>query len=89
MIRATKVRIYPTTEQAEFLNAQFGSVRFAYNKALYLKTRAYRRSGVNLNPKLPSRYPQFKSRHGKQSSYHCMSIKVIDGAIKIPKINRK
>ncbi|XEI15564.1 helix-turn-helix domain-containing protein (plasmid) [Plesiomonas shigelloides] len=36
---ATKVRIYPTPEQAEFLIAQFGAVRFAYNKALHLKTR--------------------------------------------------
>ncbi|WP_274929755.1 helix-turn-helix domain-containing protein [Vibrio metschnikovii] len=33
MLRAAKVRIYPTIEQAEFLEAQFGAVRFAYNKA--------------------------------------------------------
>ncbi|MGL4516470.1 MAG: helix-turn-helix domain-containing protein [Shewanella sp.] len=26
MLRATKIRIYPTQEQAEFLMAQFGSV---------------------------------------------------------------
>ncbi|EGI6682936.1 helix-turn-helix domain-containing protein, partial [Escherichia coli] len=25
MLRATKVRIYPTPEQAEFINAQFGA----------------------------------------------------------------
>lgn len=41
MLRATKVRIYPTTEQAEYLNAQFGAVRFAYNKALHIKKHAY------------------------------------------------
>ncbi|MGL4716483.1 MAG: helix-turn-helix domain-containing protein [Aeromonas sp.] len=29
MKRATKVRLYPTDEQAAFLNAQFGAVRFA------------------------------------------------------------
>ena len=29
--------IYPTPEQAKFLNAQFGAVRFAYNKALHIK----------------------------------------------------
>ncbi|MBA1023533.1 helix-turn-helix domain-containing protein, partial [Escherichia coli] len=28
MLRATKIRIYPTPEQAAFLNAQFGAVRF-------------------------------------------------------------
>lgn len=131
MLRATKVRIYPTPEQAEFLIAQFGAVRFAYNKALYLKTRWYQRYGLSLNPnrdikpllamakrsrkyywlkkydsialqqavinlhqafnnffnpKLKARYPRFKSRHGRQSSYHCMGIKVLDNAIKLPKM---
>ncbi|WOO51722.1 RNA-guided endonuclease TnpB family protein [Hafnia alvei] len=131
MLRATKVRIYPTPEQAEYLNAQFGAVRFAYNKALHIKKDAYQRHGVNLNPrkdlkpllavakksrrygwlkeydsialqqavinldvafsnffnpKLKARFPTFKSKHGRQSSYHCVGIKVIDGAIKIPKI---
>lgn len=50
MLRVTKVRIYPTQEQAEFLIAQFGVVRFAYNKALHLKSHMYRKHGVNLNP---------------------------------------
>ncbi len=131
MLRATKVRIYPTTEQAEYLNAQFGAVRFAYNKALHIKKHAYQRHGVNLNPrkdlksllavakksrrygwlkeydsialqqavinldvafsnffnpKLKARFPAFKRKHGKQSSYHCVGIKVLDNAIKIPKL---
>ncbi len=132
MLRATKVRIYPTPEQAEFLNAQFGSVRFVYNKALHIKKQAYQRHGVSLsprkdlkpllavakksrkyawlkeydsialqqavinldiafsnffNPKLKARFPTFKSKHGKPSSYHCVGVKVVDGAIKIPKIS--
>ena len=131
MLRATKVRIYPTQEQAEFLIAQFGAVRFAYNKALHLKSHMYRKHGVTLspkkdikpllavakksrkyhwlkqydsialqqsvinlhtafdnffNPKLRARYPNFKRRHGKQSSYHCVGVKVLDGAIKLPKM---
>jgi putative transposase len=132
MLRATKVRIYPTPEQAEFLNAQFGAVRFAYNKALHIKKHAYQRYGVSLsprkdlkpllavakksrrygwlkeydsialqqavinldvafsnffNPKLKVRFPAFKCKHGRQSSYHCVGIKILDGAIKIPKIS--
>ena len=132
MLRATKVRIYPTQEQAEFLIAQFGAVRFAYNKALHLKSHLYRKHGVTLNPKkdikpllavakksrkyhwlkqydsialqqsvinlhtafdnffnpkLRAKYPNFKRRHGKQSSYHCVGVKVLDSAIKLPKIN--
>jgi putative transposase len=50
MIRATKVRLYPTAEQVEFLNRQFGAVRFVYNKALFLKTRFYQRTGTSLSP---------------------------------------
>lgn len=131
MLRATKVRIYPTQEQAEFLIAQFGAVRFAYNKALHLKSHMYRKHDVTLNPKkdikpllavakksrkydwlkqydsialqqsvinlhqafdnffnpkLKAKYPQFKRRHGKQSSYHCVGVKVLDDAIKLPKM---
>ena len=131
MLRATKVRVYPTPEQAGFLNAQFGAVRFAYNKALHIKKQAYQRHGMSLsprkdlkpllavakksrkyawlkeydpialqqavinldvsfsnffNPKLKARFPTFKSKHGKQSSYHCVGVRVLDGAIKIPKI---
>ncbi|MDO1397341.1 helix-turn-helix domain-containing protein, partial [Salmonella enterica] len=37
MLRATKVCIYPTPEQAEHLNAQFGAVRFVYSKSLHIK----------------------------------------------------
>ncbi|ECE8193016.1 transposase [Salmonella enterica subsp. enterica serovar Kottbus] len=132
MLRATKVRIYPTPEQAEYLNAQFGAVRFAYNKALHIKKHAYQRHGVSLsprkdlkpllavakksrkyawlkkydsialqqavinldvafsnffNPKLKARFPAFKRKLGRQSSYHCVGIKVLDSAIKIPKIS--
>ena len=131
VLRATKIRIYPTQEQAEFLIAQFGAVRFAYNKALHLKSHMYRKHGVTLNPKkdikpllavakksrkyqwlkeydsialqqsvinlhqafdnffnpkLKAKYPQFKRRHGKQSSYHCVGVKVLDGSIKLPKM---
>jgi putative transposase len=131
LLRATKVRIYPTPEQTEFLNAQFGAVRFAYNKALHIKKHFYSRHGQNLspkkdlkpllavgkksrkyswlkqfdsialqqsvinlhtafdnffNPKLKARYPKFKSKHSKQSSYHCVGVKVFDEAIKLPKL---
>ncbi|WP_075881408.1 RNA-guided endonuclease InsQ/TnpB family protein [Vreelandella massiliensis] len=131
MLKATKVRIYPTPEQAAFLNAQFGAVRFVYNKALHIIRSQYKRHGTKLrakkdlkpllavakksrkyhwlkdydsialqqacinldrafqnffDPKLPARYPRFKRKHGKQSSYHCTGIKVGEGEIKIPKL---
>jgi len=128
--RATKVRIYPTDEQAAFLNAQFGAVRFAYNKALQLKRHMYQRHGVSLspkrdlkpllavakrsrkygwlkeydsqalqqavinldkafanffNPKLKAQMPTFKSKRGRQSSYH-PNGKVLAEAIQLPKM---
>jgi len=131
VLRATKVRIYPTLEQAEFLNRQFGAVRFCYNKALHIISTQYKRHGLKLrakkdlkpllavakksrkyhwlgefdsialqqacinldkafqnffDPKLASRYPTFKRKHGKQSSYHCTSVKAGDNWIKVPKL---
>lgn len=128
--RATKVRIYPDAEQTAFLNAQFGAVRFAYNKALHISRHIYQRHGVSLkaardikpllavakksrhynwlkeydslalqqavinldkafanffNKKLQARFPVFKSKHGKQSSYH-PNGKVLTDAIQLPKI---
>ncbi len=41
MLRATKVRIYPTGQQTVFLNAQFGAIRFVYNRALDIKKHWY------------------------------------------------
>ncbi len=51
MKRATKVRIYPDDEQAAFLNAQFGAVRFAYNKALHISRHMYQRHGISVSIK--------------------------------------
>ncbi|QUM87958.1 IS200/IS605 family element transposase accessory protein TnpB [Moritella sp. 36] len=132
MLRATKVRIYPTADQAEFLNAQFGAVRFAYNKALHIKKHFYSVKGISLavqkdlkpllakgkksrkyswlkqydsialqqavinldgaykrffDKKLKAGFPTFKRKHGKQSSYHCTSVKATDNTIKIPKLS--
>ena len=131
MLKATKVRIYPTPEQAEFLNRQFGATRFVYNKALHIISSQYKRHGLKLkakkdlkpllavakksrkyhwlkdfdsialqqacinldkafqnffDPKLPARYPRFKRKHGKQSSYHCTSVSAGENWIKVPKM---
>ena len=51
MLKATKVRIYPTPERAEFLNRQFGATRFMYNKALHIISSQYKRHGLKLKAK--------------------------------------
>ena len=48
--RALKVRLYPENEQKIFLNAQFGAVRFAWNKALAIKNHYYKYHNQNLKP---------------------------------------
>ncbi|RCV85791.1 RNA-guided endonuclease InsQ/TnpB family protein [Vreelandella rituensis] len=51
MLKATKVRIYPTSEQAVFLNRQFGMVRFCYNTGLRIMSHRYQRHGESLSAK--------------------------------------
>lgn len=128
MLIAIKVRIYPTPDQAEFLERQFGCVRYVWNRALEIKEHYYRIKGINLSPfkdlkpllavaKRHEKYawlkeadsvalqqalinldrayknffekragkPRFKSKRRRQSSYHCVGVKVLDNAIKIPK----
>ena len=51
MLKATKVRVYPTTEQADFLNQQFGAVRFTYNQALRIISHRYKIHGDSLRAK--------------------------------------
>lgn len=131
MRKAIKVRLYPTTEQADLLNRQFGSVRFVYNTGLRIMSHRYKRRGQSLSakhdikkllpvakksrkyswlkeadsialqqacinldqafqrffdPKQKAGYPRFKSKRGKQSSYHCVGVKSGDNWIKVPKL---
>lgn len=48
---ATKIRIYPSAEQAAFLDRQFGAVRFVYNKALAIRRHRYKVHGDKLTAK--------------------------------------
>ncbi|MFQ9286362.1 MAG: helix-turn-helix domain-containing protein [Sutterella wadsworthensis] len=49
MIRAIRVRLYPTPDQKKYLAGLFGAVRFCFNKALYLilQRRLPMQDGVN------------------------------------------
>jgi len=52
----------------------------ALQQALINLDRAYRNFFEKRSGK-----PRFKSKRGRQSSYHCVGVKVLDDAIKIPK----
>ena len=51
-MKATKIRIYTTKKQAEFLIDQFSVVGFAYNPALRIKRHRDKRHGGNVNIKM-------------------------------------
>lgn len=130
--RALKIRLYPSENEQKFLNAQFGAVRFVYNKALFLHKHLYKYHGLklksnkdikpllaiakkskkyswmkeydslslqqsirNLNTAFSNffsgraRFPQFKKRNHRQSSYHAgsgINVDFDNNTIKIPKI---
>ncbi|MCL5971315.1 MAG: helix-turn-helix domain-containing protein [Firmicutes bacterium] len=48
MLKAYRYRLYPTDEQAAFLNRQFGSVRYVYDWALALATTTYQTQGQGI-----------------------------------------
>ena len=49
MLKATKVRLYPTKEQQQFLCGQFGSVRFCYNKRIDIWQHRYKVHGQSVS----------------------------------------
>ncbi len=61
---------------------------------MVLYTIALQQACINLDkafqkffdPKDSARYPKFKRKHGRQSSYHCTSISAGENWIKVPKL---
>jgi putative transposase len=49
MLDATRIRIYPTEQQAQALAVQFGCARFVWNNALAESGKLYRETGKGLN----------------------------------------
>ena len=64
MLKAIKIRIYPTAEQRTRLAIQFGCARFVYNNALEYKQSIYKETGQNVSfHSLIARLPQLKKEH--------------------------
>ena len=51
MRRALRVRVYPDVEQMSALVAQWGAVRFVWNKGLHAMSHYWRVKGKSLHPK--------------------------------------
>ncbi len=127
MLKATKVRLYPTTEQGLALTKSFGCARWYWNFALNACVQHYQETGKSLKlasykgmlPQLKKEYPwlkedcyssvlqcvalnldrayknffegrakfpNFKSKHHKQSIQYPQSVTVNGEYLKVPKI---
>lgn len=126
MLKAIKVRIYPSDEQKESLSKAFGCARWFWNNSLSEINRLYKETGKGLsrqgmNDRLPwlkkefdwlgetysqvlqsvslnlsrsfinffegrTSFPNFKSKHGKQSIQYPQNVKISDVGLKLPKI---
>ena len=52
MLKATKVRLYPTTEQQVALSFQFGAARWVYNYALDWRDKAWKEDGERVTRRM-------------------------------------
>ncbi|XQQ05903.1 MAG: RNA-guided endonuclease InsQ/TnpB family protein [Leptolyngbya sp. IPPAS B-1204] len=125
MLKAVKVRIYPTDEQSITLAKHFGCTRWLWNHCLSVMTETYKTTGkgisaFNMKKQIPLlkaehewlkecysqclqqsvlnlsqafqnffegrvKYPNFKSKHYRQSVQFPQNVKVIsESAIKFP-----
>ncbi len=57
MLKATKVRIYPTDEQVIQLSKDFGATRWLWNQALAVMSQTYKETGKGV-----SAYRKFGSK---------------------------
>jgi len=48
MIKAVKIKLYPTTQQKSYLGNLFGSCRFVYNQCLSYKKECYEKDKTNI-----------------------------------------
>ena len=49
MLKAIKIRIYPTAEQIDFINKQLGCCRFVYNNCLAFRKDSYQNEHASVN----------------------------------------
>ncbi|MEH2325818.1 MAG: RNA-guided endonuclease TnpB family protein [Nostoc sp.] len=103
MLKAIKVRLYPTTEQQTALSKSFGCARWYWNHALNACIQHYEQTGKSLNksiykgllPQLKVEYPWLK-QDCYSSVLQCVAINVdkayknfFDGRAKFPKFKSK
>ena len=73
MLKAIKIRLYPTKEQIAYINKQFGCCRFVYNQGLAYRKDSYEKESTSISSsdsvkyivELKGKYEWLKEAHSK------------------------
>ena len=94
MLKAIKIRLYPTKEQVTYINKQLGCCRFVYNQCLAYRKDSYEKESTSISSSdsinhivdLKSEYEWLKEIHSKvlQQSVRDMN-KAYDNFFKLHK----
>jgi putative transposase len=81
MLKATKVRIYPTDEQVIQLSKDFGATRWLWNQALAVMSQTYKQTGKGVSAyDMKKRIPELKKEHEwlKETYSQCLQQSILN-----------
>ena len=81
MLKATKVRIYPTDEQIIQLSKDFGSTRWLWNQSLFLMSETYKETGKGVSAyDMKKRIPELKKEFEwlKETYSQCLQQSILN-----------
>jgi putative transposase len=81
MLKATKVRIYPTDEQVIQLSKDFGATRWLWNQSLFVMSQTYKETGKGVSAyDMKKRIPELKKEFEwlKETYSQCLQQSVLN-----------
>lgn len=81
MLKATKVRIYPTDEQVIQLSKDFGATRWLWNQSLFVMSQTYKQTGKGVSAyDMKKRIPELKKEYEwlKDTYSQCLQQSVLN-----------
>jgi putative transposase len=81
MLKATKVRIYPTDEQVVQLSKDFGATRWLWNQALAVMSETYKETGKGVSAyDMKKRIPELKKEYEwlKETYSQCLQQSILN-----------
>jgi len=81
MLKATKVRIYPTEEQVIQLSKDFGATRWLWNQSLVLMSQTYKETGKGVSAyDMKKRIPELKKEYEwlKETYSQCLQQSILN-----------